>query len=846
VEDLVISSLDLCGTPSDDRWQIGKVGNKAAELQSLPRFWTPPFVVITTLAHRRWKEDRYSHETAQPSSLLWLVTEAGLMQHISSLSAGQSESLIVRSSAPAETLPYRGRYESVRCAATCEAVLDAVSIVWQQAEAATQPSGTIKSREIAVIVQAYVRTLAAGHLSNERRVSRRVTDWLCEFEVPIPRKRGTVLRFAAKKSNLPPERADFSCETEQNLEEKLRTLAAITSGSGQRCHYEWVWDGYRLWVVQRDTEPDYRASPHRIRTTIPATDAEPPRLRAFVEEANAAGSWQKIECVRTFRACGLAVARVFLLENSRMLGQLINGMISDDLRADLSWLLHFPIVIRTDVMKSAGQSSLLLPRTDAVMDIDCAMDFMCGTAAEFARNGLKADAFCFIAHRFIHSRSCAFSFSWPGISRVRIDSTWGLPDGLLCYPHDSFEIDAKNPTRIKRHIRCKTEYLDIDNNRTWITRRCGRPWDWRASLEPSELQEIARGSCKISEYLRSPVHTMYFVGVDPSSGHPSCLPWYYTTDAIPKLPGEVSESRFIGKHVVISDERDLLRLEESVGRVASPEKLIIVLKPKAELLRSRDFIARLTKIVSSNSFPVELEGSVLSHIYYLLSSQGVRVKSVDAFEPKLARRRFGKLVRDLIPVLIRSHGETVEVYRLTQGELLPLLKAKAIEEALELYWESHPDNIFEELADLLEVIESIGRLFGRSFQTLRSAAESKREARGGFENGVVLVETKEVPLVGPERAQQTWVSEESEQEIKISRLPVRGLRDPRMRGKSIVIPLIPPDPKSIGRQTVIPLGDGDQLVTITYAEKEVLVSIEGTAKRPSHDRQLPLFSTDPL
>ena len=819
------------------------VGNKATGLQFLPCSWTPPFIVITTLAYKRWKNDRESGETTQATAAHWLVTETRLADYVSTLCTGLTKSLIVRSSAPLETLRDRGRYESKCCNGTPEAIFAAASHVWTQAETVTPTSERAASGEMALVVQAYVRTLASGHLSNERRVSRRITEWVCEFDLPTKKKPTTVLRFTIKKiGGQLTQQDDLSCETEEQLKKKIRTVAAITSNLGQRCHYEWVWDGHKLWVVQRDTEDDYRGLHPTSRGIVRVTDVKPPSLVAFVEEPNTTGTWQKIKCVRTFRACGLPVARIFVLEDPNILKQLINGKVSKNLRFDLSWLLQLPIVVRSDVKKSTDLLPILLPRTDTLHDSNDAMDFMLRTATEFRQNGLKPDDFCFITHRFIHARSCAFSLSWPGISRVRIDSTWGLPDGLLFYPHDSFEVDSQNPQYMKRRIRCKTEYLDIDESGKWVEKRCGRPWDWKTSLESAELQEIARFSCKVSEYLKRPVQIMYFVDVDPASGHPPCLPWYYTTEGMAKLPQESSENRLAGKRIVISNEWDLLRLEKSIQVGVVSGTINILLKPRPELLRSRDFITKLARIALNNNFLVELEGSVLSHIYYMLSRQGVRVKCIDAFEPKLKRRRFGKLVRDLIPVYIKSRGETVQIYKLTEGELLPLLKAKAVEEALELYWESDPAKVFEELADLLEVIESICRLFGRNFDNLRSVTETKRKERGGFKDGVVLVETREVPLIGREPRQVSFLDmNESGEAIKISRFATKSVRKPIVRGKNIVIPLIPPDPTECSGQIIIPLGDSDQEAVITYTKKEVFVITRPIIRRRTDTKQLLLF-----
>ncbi|HEU0145199.1 MAG TPA: nucleoside triphosphate pyrophosphohydrolase, partial [Nitrososphaera sp.] len=392
--------------------------------------------------------------------------------------------------------------------------------------------------------------------------------------------------------------------------------------------------------------------------------------------------------------------------------------------------------------------SVLLPRTETVHDIDSATQFMLETAAELSRLGLRASEFCFIVHRFIVSKACALAFSRPGNSRVRIDSTWGLPDGLLCYPHDSFEVDARNSTSVKRRIRCKSEYLDIEENGEWKEKRCGRPFDWQVSLEDNELLEIATYNSKLSEHLQLPVAVMYFVGIDPKTGHPSCLPWWYSTDEFKsEIDTDISGTWYTGRRIVVTDEQDLETLEQKLPTKSTPGTLSIRFKPKPDLLRSPEFIPKVAELAAKLDIPVELEGSILSHAFYVLSRHGVKVKCVDIFEPKVEVQRFHKLVRDLIPVKIQSHGEIAQYRKVPVEQLIPLLKTKAVEEALELYWEESRGGSFEELADVLEVVQSICRLYGREFDELQAAAQLKREERGGFSEGIVLEETREVPLI---------------------------------------------------------------------------------------------------
>ena len=752
--------------------------------------------------------------------------------------------LMVRSSATTETLSERGRYDSLRCSSTVEAVAEAAVRVWQGAEAHLSVSNEEQDVGVAIIIEPFIKTIAAGHLANERRVSRKRSQWLCEYNLLVPRASVNVFRFAVKSVSPNIFTSELLCKTYDELHESLRIVAASSMRLKQRCHYEWVWDGRKLWIVQRDLEVELKGRPPGSEWIGKTSSDSVGALKILVPEPDAKGDWGKIECLRVFRACDLETANVFVLEDAGVIGNLFDGRISDELRTDLSRLIRQAIVIRTDVRKTVPLSSLLLPRTDALSAIQNAEDFLVNTSRLMRDAGLRENEFCFIIHRFISARSCALSLGRPGVQRARIDSTWGLPDGLLFYPHDSFEVETRKPNKIKHHNRCKTHYLDVDRTGRWVEKQCGKPWDWRQSLTRDELITIARSSYKVAEFLRRPVEIMYFVGVDPHSGHPSMLPWYYTTE-IPTLREEAYETRFVGKRYIVSSETDLSELEKRIREQELGSKFNIWLRPTPEMLRSKKFIDEVANIAAENDVPVEIEGSILSHIYYVLTSSGVRVKCIDAFDPKLKREQFGKLVRDLIPVRIQSFGESTNTYRVTVDELIPLLKAKAVEEALEFYAEDDAGRAFEELADLLEVIESSCFVLDRSFDDLKLVAKAKREERGGFKEGVVLVETREVPLISSD-SRTLFENGQSADAGRGShwKAIMRETRAPKLRGKTVRVSLIPPDPTLLDKRIAIPLGERDEEIVITYGPKEVLLSVRPSTVRPD-PRQLKLFAGQP-
>lgn len=97
-----------------------------------------------------------------------------------------------------------------------------------------------------------------------------------------------------------------------------------------------------------------------------------------------------------------------------------------------------------------------------------------------------------------------------------------------------------------------------------------------------------------------------------------------------------------------------------------------------------------------------------------------------------------KLIRDHIPTIAATHGQTLTTRTATPHELPALLRAKIIEEASEAAAAS-PDELLEELADVLEVVEALAQAAGHTLDDLHQARARKAAARGGFTQGLVLL-----------------------------------------------------------------------------------------------------------
>jgi predicted house-cleaning noncanonical NTP pyrophosphatase (MazG superfamily) len=99
-----------------------------------------------------------------------------------------------------------------------------------------------------------------------------------------------------------------------------------------------------------------------------------------------------------------------------------------------------------------------------------------------------------------------------------------------------------------------------------------------------------------------------------------------------------------------------------------------------------------------------------------------------------------KLVRDLVPEIIRSAGGDPCVRPARPPEHILLLKRKLVEEAQEVLSASDRAGVLEELADVWEVCQSLAAALELSVADIERVRAEKRRTRGGFERALVLEE----------------------------------------------------------------------------------------------------------
>ena len=98
----------------------------------------------------------------------------------------------------------------------------------------------------------------------------------------------------------------------------------------------------------------------------------------------------------------------------------------------------------------------------------------------------------------------------------------------------------------------------------------------------------------------------------------------------------------------------------------------------------------------------------------------------------MARKKYNKLVRDLIPEIIEQSGKKCKWHKARDEALPSYLGKKLVEEAKE--FQENPSN--EELADIMEVVRTIEQVMG-----LNRYAKMGLNAynRGSFEERIIFV-----------------------------------------------------------------------------------------------------------
>jgi len=365
--------------------------------------------------------------------------------------------------------------------------------------------------------------------------------------------------------------------------------------------------------------------------------------------------------------------------------------------------------------------------------------------------------------------------------------TWGLNDGLGWCPHDSAFVNVTS-SDVTRRVAAKTVLLDVNPDRKWKFRPTPTEWVWRSSINEGQLRTLAEGSRRLADLRNEPTVTMWLVNL-LDYGDTDSLAWFCTSYELGLGAGYQEldvKPRRVSERYNISEYSDL----EEVSRSDVEPGAVLCLRPRGGLVRDSSFIERVGDVALAKGLVVEIEGSPLAHPYYALRRREVPVNCVTARKPKASSSMHEKLVRDNVPAAIRSRGENVVAYSAGSGERESLLRAKLVEEALEVLGAIDSDEVLEELADLMEVVDGLRRALGIEEAEIEAAMERKRRRRGGFDESVVLIKTSpfEFDLEGVESGrQQVELPDMGEYKRRIQRWQLR-----RLENGGLLISYVPP------------------------------------------------------
>ncbi len=825
---------------------ISLIGAKAVGLSKLPPAWVPNFFIINYGLSSRWNAQN-SKNTANcvkcnkilSKDEIELITNA-----LQSLGITDKGKVIVRSSSPEEGIELRGMLESKVSEATTEAILASCDFIYEYASL-KYVKKLLGSPNLAVIVQTYITPEESGHLSNERRVARRRQEWLWEFD--HRQNPPTIGRFAlkyGKSRTIAASTGELITNREKTVISQLRSVAAYINREELRLHMEWIWDGQRIWIVQGDKDTEKKGVNPRSYTSVIQSSQSTTALKSFIPVNSIThGRWEKLLCVKEFKNAGLPTAELWVLEDVSIISNLSARLVAEELKQDIKALLSSPIVIRTDTVPNSIIPEDMLPRSDCLTTERQAEEFFMEKSRNLLSKGVNPEDLCFIVHHYIPSRSSAFCLAYPNHPRVRIDSIWGLPDGLMYYPHDSFELNPDNLSTRQKLIRFKDDYLAPACDGDWKPVEAGKPWDWASSLTDEELILIGKSSQKLANYVNDCVQIMWFVDIPPDLGLPSLLPWFRKKGEPPKGAFAADPRVFSQNRVSIYTKDDLEEIESASGNIS--EGTVLRISPRVELLRDSQFLKKVADIANKHNIPVEIQGSMLQHAYYQLKQEGVNIQCVHFFKPVFKPQRFGKLVRDQIPLRIQRHGERAYTITITGDDLNKVLKAKVVEEALELLSATNVADVEEELGDALDVILSLAERMGITREELEKKIELKRKESGGFREGLILAETREVPLIDTDINTPQFTEKGGKSRLPLSDLgegiaKITTRRIPQFTDDNkILIPLVPPDI----RESVLEIGDSGIKLKIRYEDKDIILSWGREAPSISRE-QLPLPGLD--
>jgi len=721
-----------------DEVTIEKVGAKAYGLFKIPCAWTLPFFVISPKMYEM-------HKSQKDTTLIEKNWASSIIKAMEKMGFDLDTDVFLRSNMCVETLENRGEFESHTCSA--KDLLSTIKKYFDEISSKNESS----SQKVALLVQKYSRPLSKGHLSNEKRLSKNKTIW--NFQI----KHG-----ASSPIKIQPSKDEFDesqklqCPSLADIPQSLKSPCTWATKQDLYIHFEWIFDGIYIYIVQADEAQTEGINPESAVKNFhysSLTEFLPQILcKLSLENKERYSHYSKIQNPLIYSTLGLKTAPIYILENQHEIERLLNNEPSIQLKKDITFLISQPLVIRTDVDTKDIALRQMLPRTDSIRRVDDAIDWLVKTSKSLHEKHNGELPFMFILHNFIPAVSSAFAYAKPNSRLVLIESLWGVPEGLYYYAHDKHTVDTKNEEleKVKKYevdvvnskINPKTNFIFPDDNGNWKCNHVDTNYIWKHSISKKQLCEMAISTREIAEKVKEGVSVMWFVGVNPKIYACDIFPWHHERYEYEKVSNQTRRKKDASEDMRIETKNDIEKLKR-IEKDGNRENIkYILLRPiEDSIIRDKDIIEDVGTIANNLGATIMLEGGMLSHAYYQLKRTGVGIELENPFDEVIADTQYNKLVRDKIPEKIKSGGETVVTDKLSDDDLFKQLKIKLIEEAFEVLSTDNANDLIHEIADVLEVIDSIVRQQKLSKEAIDTAQANKREKVGGFEEGILLEKT---------------------------------------------------------------------------------------------------------
>jgi|GEM_PF-2949555 len=674
------------------------VGQKAIGLNLLAENWTKPFFVISG----NMLPEQFSVDSA--------LKRKGMLE---------CEKVIVRSSGVDESLHDRGAFFSEVCKKS-----EIIKVINELSEKINFDSTYL----IHWIIQEYIPEEIKGHLSNEKRISKDARDWMVEFEASDASKNEIYnISIRPWRDSSKSEISNLICEYKESITERLKDVAKWATENKKRIHFEWVWNGEAIFIVQADNA-DIEKQGVNPKNLIPKSFASKGKdLNSNLKLFRSSGEkdficYRKLKNAKIYKSIGYEGYVFCILDKQDIFKKLFSTekIIDNDLLSDFTFLMSNPLILRTDGKGIPEDKLRMLPRSDELRTLDSAKKWLVDVFRKtILELNLEGYDLCLIAHHFIPAVSSAWCQVDPKARVARIESLWGVPEGLYWYSHDIFDVDTgklgsdagitPDKTTKVMHSRpfFKDNFIAPDESGKWVIQKTDDQHCWSSSIAKGQwVKEIAWNSRRIAKEVNEKVVVMWLIDIPGGISKYSVLPWYHEVDK--SNSQEVPE--IDSKYNLLTRDKWLINTESDWEKVKmeciSGTKIgYIRMKPEQpELVRNQDFASELAKFSKEYKFMILLSGGMLSHAYYMLKQKGAHIVCENFYGNKVDQLEFNKLVRDKIPEKILSHGESVKTIKL-EGEALELsIKKKIIEEAFEVQAAETQEDITEELADMIEII----------------------------------------------------------------------------------------------------------------------------------------------